>query len=119
MRIHALFSLLILCLPLGIFAQNQEETNQKKHTYEEAVELLTEGEEFTEKGILPPLPTIGKQIHSARMKHNVSLSTLSYVSGLEEGTMIKIEEDRITPSRKIIAAIEDFLGEEIIIIDLK
>ncbi len=104
---------------LSLSAQLETNTEaQKTMTYEEAVRLLTAfDDEFNEKGEAPEFPTLGKQIANARNKKNVSLSTLAYVSGLSEEVISKIEGDRITPTRDILAKIEDFLGEEIVLMD--
>ncbi len=116
MNTNALFTLTFILLSFAIHAQ--DDSNQKSHTYEEAVKLLTAGDdEFTIKGELPELPSVGQQLHEARIRHDISLSTLSFVAGLSEEVLTKIEEDRITPTRDIISKIEDFLGEEIILID--
>ncbi len=111
---------LISILPFSVFAQTGNSVMQESMTYEEAVALLTAHEnidEFTTKGDLPEFPTMGKQIAIARQKKDVSISTLAFVAGLPENAIIKIEEDKITPTRDIIAKIEDFLGEEIVLLD--
>lgn len=117
MKVNALIILSFLFYSSSLLAQG-ESPKGKTYTYEEAVELLTAHEdEFQAKGALPEILTIGKQVHHARIKHNISLSYLSFVTGLSEETLIKIEEDKITPTRDILIKIEDLTGETIILKD--
>ncbi len=103
----------LLFISFSTFAQSS--SNEGYMTYDQAVMLLTAHQgEFTEKG---EFPSIGQQILDARNKKEVSPSTLAYVAGISEESILKIEADMIAPTRDIIAKIEDFLGEEIILID--
>jgi ribosome-binding protein aMBF1 (putative translation factor) len=111
--------LILFCL-LGSFSLSaqKEASEQKVYTYQEAVELLTaQQDEFEAKGIAPALLSMGDQIRMAREQREISTSTLAYVSGLKEDILIKIELNRITPTRDILAKIESFLGTEIVLTD--
>ncbi len=112
-------SLIALGFSFSLSAQKEEKPikqEQKTYTYEEAVEALTAHEdEFGTKGEIVKIPSIGIQIFNARMKKNVSLSTLAFVIGLNEESMKKVETNLIVPTRDILTKIEDFLGTEIII----
>ncbi|MGK0391309.1 MAG: ribosome-binding protein aMBF1 (putative translation factor) [Maribacter sp.] len=111
--------LLLFCL-LGSFSLSaQTEINeQKTYTYQEAVELLTAQQgDFVTKGIAPPLLSMGDQIRMAREDREISISTLAYISGLKEDILVKIEANRVTPTRDILAKIESFLGTEIVLTD--
>lgn len=111
--------LLFFCLlsSLNISAQTAA-SEQKVYTYQEAVELLTaQQDEFEAKGVAPALLSMGDQIRVAREQREISLSTLAYVSGLKEDILTKIESNRITPTRDILAKIESFLGTEIVLTD--
>ena len=117
MKVNTLIIISFLFCSSSLLAQGGN-SKEKTYTYQEAVELLTAHEDqFQAKGVLPEILTIGKQVREARIKHNISLSYLSFVTGLSEEILIKIEEDRITPTRDIIIKIEDLTGESIILRD--
>lgn len=113
-----IFSLVII-LAQSVTAQSvatrSEAQNQKLYTYQEAIAVLkAEKPEFAAKG---EYPTVGQQIYSLRSKKNVSLSTLAFIVGLKKDVLVKIEQNKTVPNREIIAKIEEFLGDEIILMD--
>lgn len=111
-------SFLFLFIACASFAQTGTANSQHTYTYEQAVAILTaheQGSEFQTKSIAP---SIGRQIHTARSRHNISISTLSFITGLKEEDLKRIEDDKVVPTRDIIAKIQDFLGEEIVLPEL-
>jgi ribosome-binding protein aMBF1 (putative translation factor) len=89
---------------------------QDVYSYDQAVKALTSHiDEFGVKGELEELPTLGDQLRHARQAQNLTWTDLSDKTGLSESIIEKIERNMVTPTRDLLAKIEEVIGTELIL----